>query len=37
VQDDPAVVYQVSLPIDGAVIDLTAAGILVPYAIPPRM
>ena len=30
-QDDPAAVYHVSLPIDGAVIAVTAAGSLVPY------
>ena len=32
-QDDPAAVYDVSLPIDGAVIVVSAAGILVPYAL----
>lgn len=31
VEDDPAAIYRVSLPIDGAVIAVTAAGTLVPY------
>ena len=30
-QDDPAAIYHVSLPIDGAVIAVTAVGTLVPY------
>jgi membrane-associated phospholipid phosphatase len=32
-EDDPAAIYRVSLPIDGAVIAVSAAGILVPYAL----
>jgi membrane-associated phospholipid phosphatase len=32
-RDDPAAIYDVSLPIDGAVIAVTAAGIIVPYAL----
>lgn len=35
--DDPAAVYDVSLPIDGAIIAASAAGIVVPYALTSRL
>src|SRR5579871_56238 len=35
--DDPAAIFNVSLPIDGAIIAVSAAGIIVPYALTSRL